>query len=730
MSLKKIGVLLPLALVASLLVLAACGSSEEEAPAAQVQPTAAPAAPAPAVQPTAAPAAPAPAAVSQPATTPAEPQMGAALIGELEGPTIIDDEGMWPASFSEAPQLAELVSAGTLPPVAERIGEDPLVIKPVHEIGQYGGVWRRGFSGPADKWNGYRCCTGTDHVLYWDYTGSTPRPNIAKGWEVSDDGTTFTLFLRKGMKWSDGHPFTADDFVFWYEHMHNNEELIPVKTSYFQTPSGAGTLEKVDDHTVKITFPDAYYLFIDVLAGATHLGGHAYQGPAARGMFAPAHYMEQFHPAFAGEEEVAKIVEAEELDNWVTLFKQKNDWALNPDLPVVTPWRTVQPITEPTWVLERNPYSIWVDTEGNQLPYIDKVILTVFENLEVHNLRAVAGEYDMQARHVDIQKVPVFLENEEKGAYKLYLDPGDYGSDMQVKINKSFEDDPEIGDLLRNVDFRRALSLGVDRDQISETFFLGIAPPRSVAPVASNECYPGQEYELKWHTHDPAQANALLDGMGYTDKNANGIRMRKDGQGALTLEVTTLGGQFVQYTQIMEAIKEQWADIGVGLDVKEVERSLAGQIYRANQHQLAAWNNDGSEHLFTFPGHVFPFSQGSSGGTLLGLWFQTNGEEGMEPQPYLKTIMENWRKGFSVPKDERVALCKEVWQLAVDNVNNIGIVGPGPASMGVRIAKTDLGNIPSRHYNSPDGKTPGISRPVTFFWKSEANRQPQQLSIQ
>ena len=134
MSFKKIGVLLPLALVASLLVLAACGT--EEAPAASVQPTAAPAAPAPAVQPTAAPAQPAPAAVSQPATAPAEPQMGAALIGELEGPTIIDDEGMWPTSFSEAPQLAELVAAGTLPPVAERIGEDPLVIKPVHEIGQ------------------------------------------------------------------------------------------------------------------------------------------------------------------------------------------------------------------------------------------------------------------------------------------------------------------------------------------------------------------------------------------------------------------------------------------------------------------------------------------------------------------------------------------------------------------------------------------------------------------
>ena len=737
MSFKRLGgIAIPLALAIAALVVAACGGAADE----EAAPTSPPAQPAPAA--TTAPAMPAPtaAAPSQPApaatTAPAmpapaeEPAIGSALIGTLEGPKVIDDESMYPVSFSEAPQFADLVAAGKLPAVAERIGEDPLVIEPVHEIGQYGGVWRRGFSGPADKWNGYRCCTGTDHVLYWDYTGSTPRPNIVKDWDASADGMTFTLHLRNGMKWSDGEPFTADDFVFWFDHMHNNEELIPVKTSYFQTESGAGTLEKVDDYTVRVTFPDPYYLFIDVLAGATHLGGHAYQGPNARGMFAPEHYMKRFHPDFVSQDELDKMVADEDLDNWVTLFKQKNDWALNPDLPVVTPWKTTIPITEPTWVLERNPYSVWVDTDGNQLPYIDKVIFTVFENLEVHNLRAVAGEYDMQARHVDIQKVPVFLENEEAGQYKLYLDPGDYGSDMQVKINKSFEDDPEVGDLLRNVDFRRALSMGVDRAQISETFFLGIAPPRSVAPVESNECYPGKEYELKWHTFDPDQASALLDGLGYTDKNANGIRMRKDGNGPLTLEVTTLGGQFVQYTQIMEAIKGQWEDIGVGLDVKEVERSLAGQIYRANQHQLAAWNNDGSEHMFTFPGHIFPFAQGSSGGTLLGLWFQSNGEDGMEPQPYLKKIMENWRRGFGVPKDERVALCKEVWELAVDNVNNIGIVGPGPASMGVRIAKTDMGNIPSRHYNSPDGKTPGISRPVTFFWKSPENAARQQLEIE
>jgi peptide/nickel transport system substrate-binding protein len=489
-------------------------------------------------------------------------------------------------------------------------------------------------------------------------------------------------------------------------------------------------LTKVDQYTVQIVFQDPYYLFPDVMAGSTHMGGHAYQGSFARGMFAPSHYIQQFHPDFVDMAQLEALAESNNYDNWVLQFKDKNDWTVNVDLPVLTPWKTVVPNNETTWVLERNPYSVWVDTEGNQLPYIDTVRMALFEDLEVHNLRAVAGEYDMQARHIDIQKVPVFLENQEAGGYKLYLDPGDYGSDMQVKFNKSYVDDAEIGELIRTVEFRRALSLGVDREQISETFFLGIAPPRSIVPTEGNTCYPGKEYEMMWSTHDPAQANALLDGLGYAEKNSEGIRMRKDGNGPLTLEVLTYGGQFVQYTQIMEAISEHWKDIGVTLRVNEVERTLGEQMFRSNQNQMYAWNNDGSEHVFTFPGHVFPFDETSSGGAMYGRWFQTNGEEGMEPLPYLKTVMENYRAGFAAPAEERAELCKEMWRLLVDNVNNIGIVGPGPASMGVRIAKVDLGNIPSRMYNSPDGRTPGITRPQTFFWKSEANRQPQTLTIQ
>ncbi len=238
---------------------------------------------------------------------------------------MVTDAAKFPKSFKEAPQLAELVKGGKLPPVQERVSQDPLVIKPVHEIGKYGGTWRRGFSGPADFWNGYRCC-GHDKVLFWDYTGNKVAPNVAKGWEISDDGRTFTVFLRKGMKWSDGHPFTADDFMFWYEDIYQNNELLPTKPPMLSINGKPGKMEKVDDSTIRFKFEDPYFAFVDVLAGATDLGGHALRGRELTGGFAPKHYLQQFHPKYVGKEAVDKLVKAAGQDNWVNFMKFKNDW--------------------------------------------------------------------------------------------------------------------------------------------------------------------------------------------------------------------------------------------------------------------------------------------------------------------------------------------------------------------------------------------------------------------
>ena len=222
---------------------------------------------------------------------------GSGLIGKLEGPEVVTEPSQWPKSFHEAPQLAALVKQGKLPPVAERIGQDPLVVKAIQGVGQYGGIWRRGFSGPADFWNGLRCCSGPASLLYWN-NRHNPVPNIAKGWEITDGGRTTIIHLRRGMKWSDGHPFTADDFVFWHDYILLNEKLVPTFPSYFTINGKHGRLEKIDDYTIALHFPDPYYLLPDVLAGATQLGGQAFRGQYDGGTFAPEHYLKQFHPDF------------------------------------------------------------------------------------------------------------------------------------------------------------------------------------------------------------------------------------------------------------------------------------------------------------------------------------------------------------------------------------------------------------------------------------------------
>jgi peptide/nickel transport system substrate-binding protein len=408
-----------------------------------------------------------------------EAKIGTHLIGKLEGPELVLDATKWPKKFAEAPMLAEMVKAGKLPPVEKRLPDEPMVVKPLQSVGRYGGTWRRGFTGPGDGENGNRIVS-TDKILFWDYTGTKVMPCVAKEWKQSDDGKSVTIHLRKGMKWSDGTPFTANDFVFWYEEVYLNKDLVPVPHPDFMANGKSGTIRKVDDATVAFEFQDPNFLFVDILAGSTAIGGgQATQAMGGRSMgaYMPAHYIKQFLPKFSSKEDVEKKAKAAGFDGWVSYIRNRWDWRLNPELPVLTPWKTVNPINTPTWVLERNPYYMGVDTAGNQLPYIDRISMTLAENLEVLNLRAIAGQYDLQERHTALAKLPVFLENRQKVGYEVHLDPALNGSDATLQTNQAYEADPEIAKWLHTSDFRRALSMGIDRDQLNETFWVGVGTP-------------------------------------------------------------------------------------------------------------------------------------------------------------------------------------------------------------------------------------------------------------
>lgn len=651
-----------------------------------------------------------------------EPKLGAQLIGKLEGPELVLDPAKWPKKFSQAPLLADLVKQGKLPPVEKRIPEEPMVVKPVHSIGKYGGTWRRGFTGPGDGENGNRIVS-TDKILFWDYTGNKVMPCLARDWKVSDDGRVIAILLRKGHKWSDGHPFTADDFIFWYEDVYLNKDLQPTPNPDFMVNGKPGTLRKRDDYTVVFEFPDPNYLFVDILAGSTAMGGgQATQQHFNRtmGAYMPGHYLKQFHSKYVSREEVDRKAKAAGFDGWVSYIKNRWDWRLNPELPVLGPWKTVSPINTPNWALERNPYYYGVDTQGNQLPYIDRISMTLAENLEVLNLRAIAGQYDLQERHTGLAKLPVFLENRGKGNYDVRLDPALNGSDATLQTNQAYEADPEIAKWLQTRDFRRALSLGIERDQLNETFWLGVGTPGSVAPAESLLYSPGPEWRKKWSTHNPKQANELLDKIGLSKKDGEGYRLRTDGKGRLRLELLTAAGAFIPHTQIAEMIKEQWKKIGIQADVKEVERSLFFTKIKGNEHQISIWLNDGSEVLYLFPRHALPVDPVEAMlGHPIADWYASGGAKGKEPKDAeLKKALELFRTAAGKKTQERYKIAQEIWKIMVDNQFSIGTVGQSPAAMGVRIVSKKLGNIPSRQVNAQHARTPNSSHPATFYYKA------------
>ena len=368
---------------------------------------------------------------------------------------------------------------------------------------------------------------------------------------------------------------------------------------------------KVDETTVRWEWDVPYFLFEDIMAGDTAMGGGQAVRQAAKvsfGAYAPGHYLKQFLPKYSSVDAVNARAKQEGFENWVQMLHFKKDWELNPELPVLGPWRSVRPINNPIWLLERNPYYYAVDTAGNQLPYFDQVQFTLAENLEVINLRAMAGEYDEQERHIDLGKLPVLLDNQEKGNYKVHLDLGFAGSDFMFHVNQSYTGDAEVRKWLTNADFRRALSLGIDRDQLNETFWLGVGTPGSPAPGETMPQSPGPEWRKKWSVLDVAQANALA----RQDRPGEEGRRRLPRSVPITarrlrLQVIAIAA-FLPYPKLSEMVADQWRKIGIQADVKEMERGLGlrqADQQRASAVRLEQWRDRAAVSVSDLggPGH-------------------------------------------------------------------------------------------------------------------------------
>ena len=647
---------------------------------------------------------------------------GGALAGlpAVEGAELITDPALVPKEFREAPDLAKLVSEGKLPPVAERLGSEPLVLKPVRATGRYGGQIRRGFIGQGDFQNAVRFCSGPDSLLYWDFRFEKVVGNIAREYELSDNDRVLTLHLRKGMRWSDGQPFTADDIVFWRDDVSRSTDLGNGSSS-MRINGDEVTVEKVDDLTVRYVSKVPNPTLPERLAGWGDLAGMVANAHLGGGGFLPKHYLSQFHPTYTSMDAANKLAADAGFKGWAAYFRNRAAWHQNPDLPVVTPWVVTRPINDPPWEFGPNPYSIWVDDKGNQLPYIGRITMGNVENTEVLALRAASGDYDVQDRWLGVTNLPVLIDNEKKGSYKIHRAP--YTEvDCGIRLNLAYVDDQELGELIRTVEFRRALSLGIDRGQINEAFFLGTGTPTATTAAKGSIYDPGARWRNKWAEHDPKQANTLLDRIGLTTKDSAGYRLRKDGAGRIRLDYQANAGG-ADFVGIGEMVKRQWQAIGIDLNVQSVESNLLVQRATANQLMLSG-QSVGTDDPFLKGDTFLPTVTNNYPG-MIGIpyakWFASKGQQGTEPPESLTLLsdaMALYEKGLSEPDDaERRRIGKKLYQMHADQVWSIGIVGFGLAVNGVYLTSNRLGNVPARVVNSLQMKSMTNTYPITFFYK-------------
>jgi len=578
--------------------------------------------------------------------------------------------------YTEAPSLAERVASGELPPLAERLPEDPLVVSPISEVGTY--------CGPVVGWGVNPNSYGNDVVssrtqfpigVYPDY--ATFAPQIAESYELSEDSKSFTLKLRKGMRWSDGEPVTAADIMYWYEDVLLNEDLTPAISNNYKPGGEVMTVTQVDDFTVTFSFAVPYPIIIELLTSAQ--------------VVQPRHYLEQWHKKY--NPEVETTASNEGYDTWVLQYQAiagTGDNQENPDLPVLDPWALSRADEFGNKYYDRNPYYWKVDTQGQQLPYAEQQIRRLTGNLETTILQVRNGEIDFGAEQLQLKDIAVLREGQEAGGYKALLWQGVTGSERRYQFNLTIEE-PGLNEIFNDVRFRQAMSLAINRDEINETLFFGQATPRqfTVPPsVSLYEDWMGEHYAA----YDVDQANQLLDEMGL-ERGEDGIRLRSDGQ-PLTFTI-----EDANFNESMdELIVDYWRAVGVDAQIRSLTRELYSERTQANEVQASEWYGDIVDEInlrirpvsFRPPWGIdnVPHS-----GALWHQWYLSDGAEGVEPPEEIKelyTLAEQFQQSQrGTPEFEETG--KALLTKNLEGLYLIGTVGLAPSPV---VISNALRNFP------------------------------------
>lgn len=616
----------------------------------------------------------------------------------------------------EAPMLAEMVAAGTLPALAERLPVNPKVVQPTESLGEYGGTWRMGLRGGGDNALLQRT-VAYEHLVRWTPDWTAIEPNVAESFEASADATEFTFKLREGMKWSDGEPFTVDDVLFWYEDILTNEEYMAVHpvASWLVAGGEPPAVEKIDDTTFKVKFAAPNGLFIQNLA--TPSGDDFTRWPK--------HYAMQFHPKYNTENLDALISEAGATD-WVNLMDLKAGgvpgtpydarWQ-NSELPTLKPWRFTTAYGEGTTqvVAERNPYYFKVDPEGRQLPYIDKVVLEIGEDVNVLTLKALNGEIDMQDRHIaTLDNKAVFVDNAEVGGYGFFETVPASMNMQTISLNLTHKN-PVMREIFQNKDFRIGLSHAINRQEIIDTIYVGQGEPWQLAPRPTSPFH-NEQLAKQYTEYDVAKANEHLDKAGYTERDADGYRLGPDGNRiAFLVDVQSVNQNWID---TLELIKKYWADVGIQMEPNVMDRSLMYTRKDSNEHDAATWGGDGGLDVVLEPRWYFPFSGESLYAEAWKEYFVNPSGVGSlvppeEPPAGPKKQMELYNQLKATGDGaEQEALMKEIIAIAADEFYALGISLPAP---GYGIVKNNFKNVPASFPNAYLYPHPAPTNPEQYY---------------
>lgn len=619
------------------------------------------------------------------------------------------------AAFQEAPMLQEQAKAGKIPALEQRLPANPRVITPVEQVGRYGGTWRAGLVGGGDRnllfrWAGY------EPLIAWDrgWTGKL-EPNLAERWEANADATEFTFHLRRGVKWSDGKPWTADDVVFFFEDVARDPKLFPRPPSRWTSGGKLPTATAVDANTVRIKFEQPYGLFPQNLASVF----------GVQVTMMAKHYCAQFLPKY--NPGLDALVKEANVTDYAALMVRRcgvdteapERWQ-NPARPTLEAWLMENPYVggATTVTMVRNPYYWKVDSQGNQLPYIDNLRFSVNADPQTVVLKALNGEIDFQDRHIATNaNKAVFFDGQKKGDFRLVPQVRASNNSQMVALNLTHKD-PVKRQIFQNKDFRIALSHAIDRQALIDTVFVGEGKPAQPAPMENTPFY-HERLTTQYTKYDVRLANELLDKAGFARKNGAGVRLGPDGNPiVINIQVIPALGEG---TDVVELVVQYWKAVGIDARMQTIDRTLYYERKNNNDHDAAVWEGgSGRADSVLDPRAFFPFSDESLFGVAWAAWY--NGARGIsgsasaaseEPPAIIKQQMALFDqvKQTADPEKQKT-LMREMLDIAADQFYAIGISTP-PTTYAV--VRNNMKNVPDGTPQSWLYPTPGPSNTEQFF---------------